>query len=253
MNNPTKRIYWTQEERKILAVEIARLLNEDPILSLLEATLEAQTLILPENKRREISTVGTMPWLKNAVREELVVLRSKHDNLVREELNAAQALNKEYEEKLRDLENMVSHIDPLQAIEIVARSMSPADAAMHIARITTDHLILEQLSAQQMLEMKPVTNTKRTRKLRVLVAGLLPGQIRLIEEKFCQALDIKFWQTSESITKLKSSLSSNTDKVVVLTKFVSHKTTEITAAYDHILVNGGLSSLKETLLGLTDV
>ena len=134
MNNPTKRIYWTQEERKILAVEIARLLNEDPILSLLEATLEAQTLILPENKRREISTVGTMPWLKNAVREELVVLRSKHDNLVREELNAAQALNKEYEEKLRDLENMVSHIDPLQAIEIVARSMSPADAACYAHR-----------------------------------------------------------------------------------------------------------------------
>lgn len=233
----------------MLAKKVAEILAKSPMHSLLSALTEAQQ-IFPADKRRNIASTTMLPWLKDMVDDAMQKTQDLHGLKLQAELDAAQALNTEYAEKLKALEERIANVDAHVAMTTVMSSFSIEDIATNIGRSIMDRFITEQLEAQELLVMPPITVNRRTRKLRIVVAGLLPGQIRLIDSKFNEVFDLRFWKVTEPIAMLKSTLVS-ADHVVVLTKFVNHSVTEVTSQHNHILIPGGLSSLRETLVGLT--
>ena len=243
------RILWSDEEKQRLAKTTAQYLYDDPINGILPCFQKAMEKELEPSMRRDIKALTTVPWLRDMVYEALDHLKNDRVLKLEADFDSLSKLSQEQKKLVHKLETRINTIEPSAAMEVVLANYSISDLAMHMSRAAMDSFIIEQMEAQEILSMKPIVTT-RSRKLRVVVAGLLSGQSRLIESKFDKAFDLKFWGSTQSIASLKACVS-NVDHVVVLTKFISHSVTDVTSKHNHILVSGGLSSLRETLLSLS--
>ena len=244
-----KRIVWDESDRHAIAGETARILYDDPLLTCLKAANKAVMLKMPAYKQKDITSLQSVPWLKSEVYKVLDYIKTHKADRLESDLEEVINLNEEYVKRLERLEQRLNTVDPQAAIEVVAESMSINDIAINIGRSIMDKMIEQQLEAQQMMTMTPVCKRK-TRKLRVAVAGLLKGQAKLVDAKFNNAFDFRFWHSTDSIATLKSNLNQ-VDHVVVLTRFSSHAVTDVTSQHNHILVSGGLTKLGETLTELS--
>lgn len=86
--------------------------------------------------------------------------------------------------------------------------------------------------------------TRAARKPKVAIIGLLDSQRRAIEREMPH-LDLRFWGKGD-MTQRVGAITAHADKVIVMTKFVSHMVVkQIRSKY--ISVNGGMTALARAL------
>jgi hypothetical protein len=89
---------------------------------------------------------------------------------------------------------------------------------------------------------------EKERKPKVLIAGLINSQIQIIEKKFKDHFDLRYWRSEQSLKQLKSSIKSM-DVILGFTGKLNHSADEIMAQSDkYIRISGGMSSLEEELV-----
>lgn len=230
----SERVYWSSQERNILIEEVAERQLDVPGMSLRDALRDAQKL-LPEHRQRNIDKVhtGGMRWLIEGV-------------------GAA---------KIRITQQRKKTVEPPPAPPPQPAPSAPAeeriyellrDVAIRLAReVLSDPVVASLLREEKHSKAEPTTikgeQALKPRR-RVLIAGLLNGQVEEIRKGFGDEVDLRFWTKDETVQTLKSRLGSS-DHAVVMVDFVDHSVSIATRAsgVPTTSLHGGMTRLREEL------
>ncbi|MDE2097553.1 MAG: hypothetical protein KGL39_09930 [Patescibacteria group bacterium] len=98
------------------------------------------------------------------------------------------------------------------------------------------------------------TSTKPEEKVkhsRILIGGLLPGQVNMIRQEFGNRFDLRFWLATESTDRLRAG-AGHADRVYLMTDFINHSQEETIKRKDNYeRISGGMTALREKLALLT--
>lgn len=85
---------------------------------------------------------------------------------------------------------------------------------------------------------------------KVVIAGLLHSQEQIIKSRHCEAFNLSFVTSDQYSNGQMMKRMENCDRLVIMTDFVSHNSTQATLKDKVTLVKGGMSSLHRALSDL---
>ncbi|MBF3779525.1 hypothetical protein ISG18_12595 [Burkholderia pseudomallei] len=258
-------VRWNAEERRKIAVESKRLLNDFEDMGKLEAIRKAIEYTMPPNRQRDISSIIHVPWIT----DEWKVI----DELDRTEREERQARERAAEAE-RVAEESRRAIEAARAEAEAAKAIDPASlpfaTLIEAIGVKIAGMLLRSIGEQlQESIMQRITEAlgnvtlpspgvlpegatrmhaaPRDRKPRVLVVGLVRQQ----EDDVSRALGELFrfdYARVEHADNLEEK-ARGADLVVLMTKFISHKHQDIVRRVNEHIVyrNGGVTELKRWL------
>lgn len=227
------RVRWSIEEQQAIIEEAALILSNKQAFSMREAFTRAQSK-LPKHRQREIAALSQVPWYTDAVPQRMKELDAAKHKTLEEKLAAGIA-------EARDQErDRLEHQFAQKAGALFAKVLMYAleDPALR-ARL---FVYLPNVP----IAMAP--KTSREKRLKVVIAGPLNSQARTLEEKYSDALDLRFWSKDQSHDSLKQMLA-HADVAVGMVSFLPHSADGIlkTAKIPYHPVSGGMTHMKQQL------
>lgn len=229
------RVRWTDEERAVLIEQAANLIHCKQVFSLRDALVKSQE-VLPKDRRRNIAALTQVPWFVESVPAKVKELDHQHTKAVEEEVQqAVQSSEQKAREQLED--QIAQYIG-----KILARALSSAIKSPELAVLfhppPINHEPMRFRLVQHRKEKLP----------RVVVAGLLNSQTKVVESGFNDRLDLRFWSKDQSPDTLKSMLS-HADAAVGMVSFLAHSHDSILKAskVPYTPVSGGVTQIKQAL------
>lgn len=258
MSATAARVYWTDEERCLITRRCFHYQQHG--FPLLSALTQAQ-LDLPESRRRHITSLATLPWLKGALR-----------------LLECEALQAPLPLSTRPMPRATELASPVQAADLPGEPGSSLLQALKgmieeavyqcLHQLFTETGLLptspeEKIGAEAASTAEPMTAHAPRRSEtclspdlpasmpKVLIAGLIGSQIAEIKRCFGEAVDLRFWQSSESKDLLRQ-MARKSDVAIGVTSFIAHSTDASLKrlAPHYIRHPGGLALLKQKLTEL---
>lgn len=228
------RVRWSIEEQQAIIEEAALILSNKQAFSMREAFTRAQSK-LPKHRQREIAALSQVPWYTDAVPQRMKELDAAKHKTVEERLAAGIA------------EARTQERDRLE--DELARK-----AGAFFAKVFSYALEDPGLRAKLFVYLPQVPGAhmapkvSREKRLKVIVAGPLNSQARSLEEKYSDALDLRFWSKDQSHDSLKQMLA-HADVAVGMVSFLPHSADGIlkAAKIPYHPVSGGMTHMKQQL------
>lgn len=258
-----RSVFWTSDEKRVIALESKRLLNGFEDMSKLEAIRKAMEYALPVERHRTVEALSVVPWVEDEWKALDEVERATKAE--RESRERALELERQAEESRRAIE--AARIEAEKAKAIDPASM-PFETLIEAIGVKVAGMLLRSIGEQlQDSIMQRVTEAlshmsmpaglpegigrlhpaPRNRKPRVLIVGLLNQQAQDMERALGELLSLDFVKVEHANTL--EDKARNADLVVLMTKFISHQHQDIVRAVNEHIVyrNGGVSELKRYL------
>ncbi|CAJ8174408.1 Uncharacterised protein [Burkholderia pseudomallei] len=258
-------VRWNAEERRKIAVESKRLLNDFEDMGKLEAIRKAIEYTMPPNRQRDISSIVHVPWITDEWKVIDALNRTeREERQARERAAEAERIAEESRraiEAARAEAEKTKTIDPASLpLETLIGALGTRIAGMLLRSIGEQ---LQESIMQRITEalgnvtlpspgVLPEGATRmhaapRDRKPRVLIVGLVRQQ----EDDVRRALGELFrfdYVRVEHADNLEEK-ARGADLVVLMTKFISHKHQDIVRRVNEHIVyrNGGVTELKRWL------
>ena len=229
------RIRWTIEEQQLIIQEAARSIIEKKVFSLREAFNTSQSK-LPKHRFREIAALSQVPWFTDGVPCRVKELEAERHNSFEDKL--AQAVEEARQTERQRLEDECAQT-----------------AGKFLAKAFCYALDDPDLKRKLFLYMPNPVNSgitapksRNEKRIRVVVAGLLNGQARTIEEKYSEQLDLRFWSKDQSHETLKQILA-HADVAIGMVSFLPHSADGIlkSAKIPYHPISGGVTHIKAAL------
>ncbi|CAJ3068702.1 Uncharacterised protein [Burkholderia pseudomallei] len=260
-----RRVYWTVDEKRVIALESKRLRSVNVGMTRLDAIRNAVNSELPPERRREVRKFDTVDWIEDEWKA--IEDAERAERAEREAREQAAELERQAEESRRAIEAARAEAEKAKAIDPASLPLETLIGALGV-RIAGMLLrsIGEQLQESIMQRITealgnvtlpspgvlPEGATRlhaapRDRKPRVLVVGLVRQQ----EDDVSRALGELFrfdYARVEHADNLEEK-ARGADLVVLMTKFISHKHQDIVRRVNEHIVyrNGGVTELKRWL------
>jgi hypothetical protein len=230
------RIRWTIEEQHILIEATAQIIFEKNALSLREAFNKAQKK-LPPGRNREIAALSQVPWLTDAVPIRLKELEKNNAQNWEERITQATE-EARAQGKAEGEAQFITAAGDLLAKILEAAMQHPSLAQM----------FYRPVDSATPAQGQGVPRSTKAKKFRVVVAGVLNGQARKIEETFKDKLDLRFWTKDQSTDTLRS-LLHQADAAIGMVGFLAHSHDGILKAskVPYYPVSGGVTAIKQAL------
>ena len=217
------KVFWTSRENTLIAEAVTS--PEYAHMPLYHAARIAQAKLLPPERQKVISSIAA---LKNATFE--FALKQAQQQLQPVASAEPTAIPTEPPPESSAL--------PLLDLLVSGLSSMLADA---IRQALTSTVVRDAIT--ESVGLTPV------KKLRVLIGGLLPGQVSEIRQAFPR-LNLCFWPKDGNTDQLRAK-AQNVDKVLLMTDFISHAQEEhVKRMPNYERVPGGLSTLSTKLSNL---
>ncbi|MBF3820789.1 hypothetical protein ISF98_05580 [Burkholderia pseudomallei] len=256
-------VRWNAEERRKIAVESKRLLNDFEDMGKLEAIRKAIEYTMPPNRQRDISSIVHVPWIT----DEWKVI----DELDRTEREERQARERAAEAE-RVAEESRRAIEAARAEAEAAKAIDPASlpfaTLIEAIGVKIAGMLLRSIGEQlQDSIMQRITEAlghitvsaplpegatrlhaaPRERKPRVLVVGLVRQQEDDVTRSLGELFNLQYARVEHGDNL--EDKARGADLVVLMTKFISHKHQEIVRRVNEHIVyrNGGVTELKRWL------
>lgn len=258
-----RSVFWTADEKRVIALESKRLLNGFENMSKLEAIRKAIEYALPVERHRTVEALSVVAWIEDEWKALDEVERATKAE--REAREHAQALERQAEESRRAIEaarieaEKAKAIDPasmpfetlIEAIGVKVAGMllrsigeQLQDSIMQRVTEALSHMAMPAGLPEGVARLHPAP---RNRKPRVLIVGLLNQQAQDMERALGELLSLDFVKVEHANTL--EDKARNADLVVLMTKFISHQHQDIVRGVNEHIVyrNGGVSELKRYL------
>lgn len=269
------KVFWTDEEKLLLAQEVHVIRSASANTSFLEALCQAQKNLVRSGKFEQLRTrvrnivaITVVEWLpalvskcademqsyiaeeQERMEEELAHKRLEEQKLAMVEnigLVPTQVLVGELINRFADVIDL--HLLPIAVplLERLAPTLAPMIENV-VTRSMTSHFSKFATSPSAVIE---VPKEARKRKVSVIIIGLKGIQPEVIKKSYAERFDITFFNCEVSSSQLKAALRF-TDHVFYMTGFTSHTIQNILknskVKFDY--VSGGLTSLRSHLLAL---
>lgn len=274
LKNATKpKVFWTDEEKLMIAKEVHAIRSAHANTSFLWALGHAQKKLVESGKMeqarvRNIVAITVVEWLPAMVlkcADEMKAYIAEEQERMDEEL----AHKRLEEQKLAMVENIAlvptqaligelinrfadtfdAHLLPIAIplLERLAPTLAPMIESV-VTRSMTSHFSKFTSNQGAVLE---VPKEARTKKVSVIIIGLKGGQPDVIKKSFAERFDLTFFNCDVTSTQLEAAMRF-TDHVFYMTGFTSHTIQNIIknskVKFDY--VSGGISSLRGNLLAL---
>lgn len=229
------RVRWTDEERAQLVNRAAQLLHQKQVFSIRDALTKAQEA-LPRDRRRSIAALTQVPWFVDSVPAKVKELDHQQTKAVEEEVQqAVQSVEQQARERLED--QIAQFLGKILA-KALSNAIKSPELAVMFQPPAINHEPLRHRLVQHRKEKLP----------RVVVAGLLNSQTKVVESGFNDRLDLRFWSKDQSPDTLKSMLS-HADAAVGMVSFLAHSHDSILKAskVPYTPVSGGVTQIKQAL------
>ena len=210
-------IRWTDEEREMLVTEALKIHTSWPHYSELELIRRAQFL-LPNERRRTFDGNHQIKWFSELLKQ------------AKASAKAFKEPQKIIEEVKPDLKQMIVGLLTELGTDILKEVVSNIKN-----NIKNEPFYTEQ-------ESEPAE-----RLYKVFIYGLLPNQANIVRTQFKDCLDFRFLKNGTS--KQLISGAKWADKIVLMTKFISHDYDAI-KKYDIAYCDGGVTELTNILEGM---
>lgn len=233
------KIRWTLKEQATLVEACCRMLKSGVAESNLQAIRKAQG-ILVEGRRRDIITIGMVPWLEAAVRDRQAI-----------EAEASRKADLERNRTVTDmpvdllLQKLIAGITP-HIEQIVSKQLSAAkiQSAMDSAMAT---YLKELTGGMTAIGKKAALAASKSERKKIVLVNLLNSQFNEIESEFKELFDFVLWcDKDDSYTTLKTH-TANAYRIFGMTDFMRHsvdKFLSVNAKERYIRFTGGVSTLK---------
>lgn len=267
------KVFWTDEEKLMLAQEVHAVRSASANTSFLEALSQAQKNLVNRGKMeqvrvRNIVAITVVEWLPAMVLKCADEMKS-HIAEQQERMEEELAQKRLEEQKQAMVENIAlvptqvligelinrfadvfdAHLLPIAVplLERLAPTLAPMIENV-VTRSMTSHFSKFTSSQGAVLE---VPKEARTKKVSVIIIGLKGGQPDVIKKSFAERFDLTFFNCDVTSTQLKAAIRF-TDHVFYMTGFNNHTVQNLIknskVKFDY--VNGGISSLRSQLLTL---
>lgn len=264
-----RRVYWSEEERELLAAETATLIRAGaasigrplPAMRAAQDRLIERGALAPE-RRRPIPALE--PWMRPAIERQLSLARAEDATRLREQERSTRPTQERPPEPAPVLE-------PVPQPEPSPAQLAPTLAAAvghnlrqllveELASIIGDAIRLAigrhfETPPRQPHEeglapppVRPAPAPHKPRQKSVLVVGLRGSQMELMKAEFGKRLDLRFHGANDSKDALRQRAAS-ADVTIGFTDFLSHaaEATIKSRSPNYVRSGGGLSSLRSTL------
>ncbi len=255
-----KRIFWTFEEKNLVAEATAKLVAQRPDLSLLDCTRIAQKE-LPPLRHKPLKHLWGLDWLKPLVDKRVAEIRASQvddtpasvedansgefDTVDEDELEPCPEETNLFTATVEDI---VYELGKRIAASVKPEIMKMVEDAIN-QQIADIHFTLPP---QELCTHLEITKKKPdVRKPTVLIAGLLPSQKTTILTNWADKLSLRFWHTGSAIPVLRD-MARNVDVIFVMTDKVSHKVSQSLTSVkrkdaDYIRQPGSVTALEKSL------
>tara|TARA_R110000868_G_scaffold249898_4_gene506375 strand:- start:6602 stop:7708 length:1107 start_codon:yes stop_codon:yes gene_type:complete len=268
-----ERIIWSGLEKKFLAENCAKFMNDWTAKTLSQALFMSQSL-LPENRRRGDSAAGNSSWLLPAVNAERKKQLSEEISSDKKELfSAAAALDAEIAAHHENVQTSPALALPAPAFVPPANNLTAtlltlreqivdvmvgifSDALLKAVAQTTSSLTRPAVDLMPQPIDKPTKahdprmhSEPRPLMLSVLVVGCKGTQPEMLKREFGHKLNLNFYSSDQSKYELRAKVDA-ADKVLVWASFVSHSHTDVINARKKdavVVVHGGMDGLRTQL------
>jgi len=215
-----RKIFWTEEEKDIIINHGIKLLERHPRMSWLDLCRKAQEIAinnkeLDHERKREFKTNIQIEWfIKNVTKQ------------------------KEHKPK-----------ETIITIEKTLNDFATDQIITHLYRKHLEPKLKETITntiSEILKGFKPTVTpiiTKPT-KPKILIIGMLPNQFVIIQKEYEQHFELK---GAHEITGTNRNIADTADKVIMLTKFVSHSTQNMIPKEKLIYADGGITNVRSTL------
>jgi hypothetical protein len=228
------RIRWSIEEQQVIISQAALIISEKKAFSMREAFSLAQ-VNLPKHRQRDIAALSQVPWFTDGVPKRIKEIdTAKHKTFEEQLANGIEEARGQERDRLED--ELAQKAGSFFAKVFMYALEDPA---------LRRKIFLYLPNAQQVAS---VSRSHKDRKTRVVVAGLLNGQARTIEEKFSEQLDLRFWSKDQSHDALKQILA-HADVAIGMVSFLPHSADGILKAskIPYHPISGGVTHIKQAL------
>lgn len=243
------RIKWDDNEKKDLCENVARRIMIRPDITLLTHVSNAQTEILPSNRRRKILSITSIPWLIKGMKE---YYGNFQNNLTKKENHIQETCQQEIERLIQKMtyekEEAVSQaIKNLTIEDLITNFLLKLKEEKEQTRKT----LFEIQSKLDTLLSKPQSSSVSLSSIaeskKVTIIGLIANQQNVIENKYKSVLKLRFIPANQS----KKTFPKDCDAIIVMTKFTGHDWINSANCQKDkskiIMCGGGISSLNEHL------
>jgi hypothetical protein len=241
------RIRWSEEEKAKIVDRVFSMRQNDPESSLTSIIQRAQQQ-LPEERRRNIPSVKSIPWLAEAIKRRFAELRKAEQEIKSLKMAATTAQNNSEMLKARlnamleeAKSSALEEADVETLLVVLIEKLTAPNEALH-------GLIRRIEALEQKVNRKPLPPSKiaaPAKKLpTILVVGMLGQQASRLRAQFQNAANLLFFAagTTQSVPKA--------DAAVINAKFIPHKTQEFIQSQFKgkvYLTSGGISSVVDTI------
>ncbi|CAJ4809964.1 Uncharacterised protein [Burkholderia pseudomallei] len=258
-----RRVYWTADEKRVIALESKRLRSVNVGMTRLDAIRDAVNSMLPPARRRDVKKFETVDWIEDEWKA--IEDAERAERAEREAREHAAELERQAEESQRAIEAARAEAEKAKALDPASL---PFDTLIEAIGVRIAGMLLRSIGEQlQESIMQRITEAlghiavpaplpegatrlhaaPRDRKPRVLIVGLVRQQ----EDDVRRALGELFrfdYVRVEHADNLEEK-ARGADLVVLMTKFISHKHQDIVRRVNEHIVyrNGGVTELKRWL------
>ena len=236
MTSKNTKVFWTAEEKRMLAKEMDLIIHFEPGVGHSRA-LERAMEKLPVDRQRAVKYWALVRSQLEGPLEVAKTMREK----------AMANINAEQVEEEKRVEDRLS-LWMAESVEMLAPFVCKL---LDHPDVRNKFRELAQISANA----QPVTTgelpqprVSRPFKLKMVIAGLLPAQSEEIKKSFAADAELRFWRSDESKDQLRA-LVKNCDVAIGMTDFISHPADHIMAgnASRYVRHSGGIARLKDTV------
>lgn len=254
-NKTETRVFWSEYERKLVVEDAARRLLQTYLegrrLPKIEALMMAQRAKLPENRQRSKDSLTASPNITAELGQLIEKLRAEanadglsaieassfldKNDLPKPVVQSAQTIDGLIKDLIKSavqeaLQPIIDKLGRLEAFLSAQKSQISSESVSH-------HLVEQQPDL-------PKPNKQRLPV--VLVIGLLPGQQQIVSNALKDSVDVRYVSSDMSARNFHQSIAYR-EHIFVMTKFVSHTSTDWLPREKSTLVHGGLRNLIDQI------
>lgn len=234
--------HWTLKEQTLLAEACAGLLKSQVAKTSLQAVRIAQEL-LPADRRRNITTLSLVPWLKESVAavQNKQVLATKNS-----EVEKAKTITEIPVDDLvqRIIKGLTPHLEKIVTEKLSsAKIQSAMDSAMN-------SYLKELTGGMSAIGKKAAVEASRSERKKVVLVNLLASQYEEVKSEYHELFDLVLWcDKDDSYTSLRTH-ASNAYRIFGMTDFMRHSVDKFLATHAkerYVRFTGGVSTLKKLI------
>jgi hypothetical protein len=235
-------IHWTLKEQTLLAEACAGLLKSQVAKTNLQALRIAEEL-LPEDRRRNITTMSLVPWLQDSL-----ALRKSREQAASEKIEVAN--NRNITEIPVDelVQRIIAGITPhLEKIVTEKLSSAKIQSAMDSAM---NSYLKELTGGMNAIGKKAAVEASRHERKKIVLVNLLASQYEEVKSEYHELFDLILWcDKDDSYTSLRTH-ASNAYRIFGMTDFMRHSVDKFLATHAkerYVRFTGGVSTLKKLI------